>query len=380
MKYNRKKCFEQAKRVVVKVGSGVLTQKYGLNIEVVESVAGQISELMDAGVEVILVSSGAMAAGIKKIGLTQRPYEIPKRQAVAALGQADLIMEYEKAFEGYDRKVAQVLLTSDDLSNRRRYLNARNTLYTLLSWKVIPIINENDTVVVEEIKFGDNDNLSAMIALLMDADILINLTDIDGLYSSDPRMNPDAELIPMVSTIKKRIEKLASGIPGALGTGGMLSKIKAAKKVTAAGIPMLIANGGKPDTLKRLFSGGEYGTFFVPKKEKLASRKCWIAFTLKPKGVIKIDDGATQAIVQRGKSILPSGIVCVEGEFGIGAPVEFKNGSNERLGIGLVNYTSADIAKIIGLKSSQIEARLGYKPYDEVIHRDNLALTGECTL
>ncbi|MBW1759361.1 MAG: glutamate 5-kinase, partial [Deltaproteobacteria bacterium] len=157
MKYNRKKCFEQAKRVVVKVGSGVLTQKYGLNIEVVESVAGQISELMDAGVEVILVSSGAMAAGIKKIGLTQRPYEIPKRQAVAALGQADLIMEYEKAFERYDRKVAQVLLTRDDLSNRRRYLNARNTLYTLLSWKVIPIINENDTVVVEEIKFGDND-------------------------------------------------------------------------------------------------------------------------------------------------------------------------------------------------------------------------------
>jgi glutamate 5-kinase len=379
MKSNRKKCFEQARRAVVKVGSGVLTGNCGLNVGVARSVAGQISELIDSGVEVILVSSGAMAAGIKKIGLAKRPYEIPKRQAVAALGQASLIMEYEKAFARYDRKVAQVLLTSEDLCNRKRYLNARNTLYTLLSWKVVPIINENDTVAVEEIKFGDNDNLSAMITLLMDADILINLTDIDGLYSSDPRMNPDAELIPVVSAIKKSIEKLASGIPGALGTGGMLSKIKAAKKVTAAGIPMVIANGGKPDTLKRLFSGDECGTFFIPKKEKLSSRKCWIAFTLKPKGVIKIDDGAAEAILKKGKSILPSGIVSVEGEFGIGAPVEFKNSSNARLGIGLVNYSSADIGKIIGLKSSRIEARLGYKPYDEVIHRDNLALMGECT-
>lgn len=323
-----------------------------------------------------MVSSGAMASGIKKIGLSKRPDEIPKRQAVAAVGQAGLIMEYEKAFARYNKKVAQILLTSDDLVNRKRYLNARNTLCTLLSWKVIPIINENDTVVVEEIKFGDNDNLSAMITLLMDADILINLTDIDGLYTKDPRKNQDAELISVVTTIKKDIEKYASDIPGALGTGGMLSKIIAAKKVTAAGIPMLIARGEKPDILIKLFSGEEHGTFFIPKKEKLANRKCWIAFTLKPKGIIGIDDGAAAAILKRGKSLLPSGIVKVEGEFSVGAAVEFRRENNDEiLGTGLVNYSSSDIRKIMGLKSSKIKDYLGYKPYDEVIHRDNLAIT-----
>ncbi|MBU4388902.1 MAG: glutamate 5-kinase [Desulfobacteraceae bacterium] len=369
-------CFECAKRIVVKVGSGVLTEDNGLNLKALRSISRQICQLADSGLEIILVSSGAMASGIKKIGLSKRPDEIPKRQAVAAVGQAGLIMEYEKAFEHYNKKVAQILLTSDDLVNRKRYLNARNTLCTLLSWKVIPIINENDTVAVEEIKFGDNDNLSAMITLLMDADILINLTDIDGLYNKDPRKNQDAELISVVTTIKKDIEKYASDIPGALGTGGMLSKIIAAKKVTAAGIPMLIAGGEKPDILIKLFSGEEHGTFFIPKKEKLANRKCWIAFTLKPKGIIGIDDGAAAAILKRGKSLLPSGIVKVEGEFSVGAAVEFRRENNDEiLGTGLVNYSSSDIRKIMGLKSGKIKEYLGYKPYDEVIHRDNLAIT-----
>ncbi|OIN96898.1 MAG: glutamate 5-kinase [Deltaproteobacteria bacterium CG1_02_45_11] len=365
------------KRIVVKVGSGVLTGADGLNLKAVRSVSRQICRLIDKGLEVILVSSGAMASGIKKIGFPRRPDEIPKRQAVAAVGQASLIMEYEKAFARYKRKVAQILLTSDDLSNRKRYLNARNTLYMLLSWQVVPIINENDTVVVEEIKFGDNDNLAAMITLLMDADILINLTDIDGLYNKDPRVNPDAELIPIVSTITRSIEKFAGNIPGPLGVGGMLSKIKAAQKITAAGIPMVIANGEKPDILTRLFSGRAAGTFFVPKKEKLASRKCWIAFSLKPKGVIEIDEGAANAILARGKSLLPSGIMSVAGEFGVGAPVEFKKKDSHILGTGLVNYSASDIRKIMGLKSSKIQDRLGYKSYDEVIHRDNLAITGE---
>jgi glutamate 5-kinase len=376
---NKKKAsiFYNAKRAVVKVGSNVLTEDHGLNLKAIRSISRQICRLIDGGIEVILVSSGAMASGIRKVGLDRRPDEIPKRQAIAAVGQAGLIMAYEKAFVRYHRKVAQILLTGDDLNNRKRYLNARNTLRMLLSWQVVPIINENDTVMTEEIQFGDNDNLAAMITLLMDADILVNLTDIDGLYTKDPRTSPDADFIPLVSTIGEDIKKIAGDIPGALGTGGMLSKINAAKKVTTAGIPMVIANGGRPDVLKKLFSGKDVGTFFAPKTKKLKSRKCWIAFTLKPKGVIRIDDGAAEAIVNRGKSLLPSGIVGVEGEFSVGAPVEFRKTNDEILGTGLVNYSSTDIRKIMGLKSNQIKNCLGQKPYDDVIHRDNLAVTAE---
>lgn len=377
MQKNRTSIFESARRVVVKVGSNVLTEDHGLNLKAIQSISRQICRLIDSGLEIILVSSGAMASGVKKIGIGKRPDEIPKRQAVAAVGQAGLIMEYEKAFARCHKKVAQILLTGDDLNHRRRYLNARNTLYMLLSWQIVPIVNENDTVMIEEIQFGDNDNLAAMITLLMDADVLVNLTDIDGLFTKDPRTNPDAELIPLVSNIRKDIIKTAGNIPGALGTGGMLSKVNAAKKVTASGIPMVIANGGKPDILKKLFSGKELGTFFVPKKKKLKSRKCWIAYTLKPKGIIIIDNGAAAAILNRGKSLLPSGIVDVEGEFKVGDPVEFRKGDNETLGTGLVNYNAADIRKIMGLKSSQIKQRLGHKPYDDVIHRDNLAVTAE---
>ena len=377
MNDNRKSIFNSAKRIVVKVGSNVLTEDQGLNLKAIRSVSRQICRLIDGGREVILVSSGAMASGVKKLGLDKRPDEIPKRQAVAAVGQAGLIMEYEKAFARDHKQVAQILLTGDDLNNRKRYLNARNAILMLLSWHVVPIVNENDTVMTQEIQFGDNDNLAAMITLLMDADILVNLTDIDGLYTKDPRTNPDAALIPVVSTMGKDIIKFAGDIPGPLGTGGMLSKIKAAAKVTASGIPMVIANGGKRDILKKLFSAKEPGTFFVPKKKKLKSRKCWIAFTLKPKGVLIVDDGAAAAIMNRGKSLLPSGIVGVEGEFGVGAPVEFRKGEHEKLGTGLVNYSSTDIRKIMGLKSNQIKKRLGYKLYDDVIHRDNLAVTAE---
>ena len=380
MNEKRASIFYNARRVVVKVGSNVLTEDHGLNLKAIRSISRQICRLIDGGIEIILISSGAMASGIRKVGLDKRPDEIPKRQAIAAVGQAGLIMEYEKAFARYHKKVAQILLTGDDLNNRKRYLNARNTLCMLLSWQVVPIINENDTVMIEEIQFGDNDNLAAMITLLMDADILVNLTDIDGLYTKDPRTSLDADFIPLVSTIGEDIKKIASDIPGALGTGGMLSKINAAKKVTAAGVPMVIANGGRPDVLKKLFSGKDVGTFFTPKKKKLKSRKCWIAFTLKPKGVIRIDDGAAAAILNRGKSLLPSGIVGVEGEFSVGAPVEFRKTDDETLGTGLVNYSSTDIRKIMGLKSSQIKNRLGHKPYDDVIHRDNLAVTAECNL
>jgi glutamate 5-kinase len=366
---------KNAKRVVVKVGSNLLTAQSDLNTSAIESISQQICVLLDMGLEVLLVSSGAMAAGLRKMGLKQRPDQIPQRQAVAAVGQSGLMHAYEKAFGRRDKKVAQILLTSEDLNNRERYLNARNALYALLAWKVVPIINENDTVKVDEIKLGDNDNLSAMIALLMDADFLINLTDIDGLYTKDPRTHPEAQLITEVTTFKKELEDYAGDIPGALGTGGMLSKIKAARKVTAAGVPMIIAKGDKPGILVRLFNGERHGTYFVPKEKKMARRKCWIAYTLKAKGSLVIDEGAARAIVLNGKSLLPGGITAVEGEFGVGAPVRFKDQRQQHLGIGLVNYSASEIRAIMGLRTSQIKERLGSKPYDEVIHRDNLVVT-----
>jgi glutamate 5-kinase len=370
---------DQAKRLVMKVGSNVLTAAQGLNLPLIYALSKQISQLMGEGREVMLVTSGAMASGQKKIGLSHRPVEIPKRQAIAAVGQAGLIREYEKAFGVYDVKVAQILLTGDDLrASRQRYLNARNTLNTLLSWKIIPIINENDTVVVEEIKFGDNDNLSAMIALLMNADILINLTDISGLYTGDPRQNSNVELIEQVEIIDKSIEKIAGNTPGALGTGGMLSKIKAAVKVTNAGIPMIIASGLTPDILLKLMAGENLGTFFLPAKEKLSSKKCWIGYNVKPKGVLRIDDGAAKAILERGTSLLPGGIKDVQGSFGVGEAVELMDMKETRIAIGLVNYSASDIRKIAGCQTDRIEACLGQKLYDEIIHRDNLTVFPDC--
>lgn len=366
-----------AKRVVVKVGSNVLTAYNDLNNEAIASISRQISVLIDKGLEVLLVSSGAMASGLRKMGLERWPDAIPQRQAIAALGQSRLMNAYEKAFGRYDKKVAQILLTGEDLDNRERYLNARNALHMLLAWKVVPIINENDTVKVEEIKLGDNDNLSAMIALLMDADFLINLTDIDGLFTKDPRIHADAKLLMKVSTFEKAIYAYASDIAGPLGTGGMLSKVKAARKVTAAGLPMIITKGDKPDVLLKLFAGEQHGTYFVPKRKKLASRKCWIAYTLKPKGRIIIDNGAAKAIVKNGKSLLPSGIVEVEGDFGVGAAVTFENQQEQTLGIGLVNYNANEVRTIMGFKSYQISNLLGAKPFDEVIHRDNLVVTND---
>ena len=363
-----------ARRVVVKLGSNVITAKNSLNLEVIESISKQICTLMDRGIEVILVSSGAMAAGLRKMEMERRPEEIPKRQAISAIGQSGVMNAYEKSFTRCDKKIAQILLTAEDLNNRKRYLNARNTLNTLIDWKVVPIINENDTIMVEEIKLGDNDNLAAMITLLMDADFLFILTDIDGLYDKDPRSCPDAKLIPRVTSFKKEIEEFASEIPGTLGTGGMLSKIQAARKVTSAGIPMIVARGNISNVLLHLFDGKDQGTYFVPKKEKMASRKCWIAYTLAPKGSLVIDDGAVHAVRKNGKSLLPIGVVAVEGDFEEGAAVSFKTCANKIIGIGLVNYRSLDIDLIKGLKTFQIEACLGGKHYDEIIHRNNLVL------
>jgi glutamate 5-kinase len=374
---NRKKKTNPIQRAVVKVGSNVLTAQAGLNIDAIASITHQICQLLDQGIQIILVSSGAMASGMKKMGFPRRPEAIPKRQAISAIGQAGLIREWEKAFSRFDRQVAQILLTSDDLTGRKRYLNARNTMNTLLEWQVVPIINENDTIMVEEIKLGDNDNLAAMIALLLDADIFINLTDIDGLYDKDPRVHPDAQLIPRVATYSKRIEAYAGDIPGALGTGGMLSKIKAARKVTASGIPMVIAKGYRSDILIQLAAGEPIGTYFVPRDHKLKRKKCWIGYTVNPQGTLRVDAGAANALLNNGKSLLPSGIVEVQGQFAVGAAVAVVTDTGRLIGNGLVNYNAEEIRAIMGLKTSQIKTCLGQKTYDEVIHRDNLAITGE---
>lgn len=369
-----KEKLRRAKRIVVKLGSNVITADSGLNLDVIEAIAYQINILMDRGIEVILVSSGAMAAGMKKMDMKRRPDEIPKRQAISAIGQSGVMHAYERSFEGYGKKIAQILLTGDDLTNRKRYLNARNTLHAIIDWNIIPIINENDTVMVEEIKLGDNDNLAAMITLLIDADFLFVLTDIEGLFDKDPRQNPDAQLISEIKEIGNDIENCAGRIPGTLGTGGMLSKIQAARKVTSAGIPMIIARGSAENVLLRAFDGQTTGTYFAPKVAKMASRKCWIAHTLTPKGSVIIDEGAVRAVRDDGKSLLPIGILAVKGDFEVGAAVDFRSQDSEVIGVGLVNYQSSDIKLIKGLRSSQIKTCLGGKHYDEVIHRNNLVL------
>lgn len=372
---SKKDYIVNSKRIVVKLGSNVLTGENDLNKDIISSISSQINTLIDSGKEVIIVSSGAMAAGIRKMGLEKRPSELPERQAVAAVGQTRLIMEYDNCFSRYNKVVSQLLLTQDDLSERRRYLNARNTLNTLLSSGVIPIINENDTVSIAEIAFGDNDNLSAMVAMLMDADLLINLTDIDGVYTKDPRQFEDAEHIKTIESITDDIESTAGDIPGALGTGGMKSKINAAKKVMAYGIPMIIARGLTDNILGEIFDLKATGTFFVPSKGKIKSRKSWIAFNLKSVGAVIVDEGAKKALLEKGKSLLPIGVIDVKDEFTMGQPVKIFDKTGLELGTGLVNYSSADIRKISGKKTDEIRKFLGYKPYDEIIHRDNLVVT-----
>jgi glutamate 5-kinase len=374
---SRSDLIRPVKRVVIKVGSGVLTGKNGLNMAVIRDLTRNICELRKRKIEVILVSSGAIASGLKKIGLSKRPQSISQQQAMAAVGQSSLMMAYEKAFGRQGQKVAQILITRDDLTHRRRYLNARNTLFTLLSWKVIPIINENDTVVVDEIKFGDNDNLSAMVTNLTESHLLVNLTNIDGLFDKVPHTNNDARLIKVIEKVDQKVAKYATSIPGFLGKGGMASKVKAAQKVALGGVPTIIANGLKSNILKQIFKGEEIGTLFLPEKVPISSRKQWILFTRSPKGEIVIDRGAEIAIVEHGKSLLPSGIKETRGKFSLGDSVVLINESGKQIAVGMVNYPAYDIKKIMGIKTSEIEPRLGFKYDDEVIHRDNLVLSDQ---
>lgn len=373
---NRKTIFEKSRRIVIKVGSAVLTNsEQGLDHGRIEKLASDMASIMSSGIEVILVSSGAIAAGLAKLGLKKtKNMPLSLKQASAAIGQSGLMWAYEKTFAVHGLKVAQVLLTREDLSNRTRFLNARNTIQTLLDYGVIPIINENDTVSVDEIKFGDNDNLSGMVVHLADADLLIILSDIDGLYTADPKQDHSATLIPLVEKITAEVERCAGDIRTTVGTGGMRSKLLTAKKVAAYGVPMVIVNGKEAGILRGLFEGKEFGTLFLPRQERQESRKHWIAYTVSSKGRIVVDDGGREALVSKGKSLLPGGIVKVEGNFKIGDCVTCLDRYGNAFARGLVKYSSADLERIKGLKTTQVASVIGHKDYDEVIHRDDLVI------
>ncbi|HLB05333.1 MAG TPA: glutamate 5-kinase, partial [Thermodesulfobacteriota bacterium] len=358
----RRETIKRTKRVAIKVGSAVLTQTNGmLNETAFKGLALEVFKLRNRGIEAALVTSGAVAAGMAKLGLTERPKSIPEKQAAAAAGQSSLMGRYERVFASHDLNVAQILLTHEDLSSRHRYLNARNTLFTLLSYGVVPIINENDTVVVDEIKFGDNDNLSALVAGLIDADLLLILTDTDGLYDKDPRSHADANLIPLVEKIDSHIEHMAGGVGTSIATGGMITKIQAAKKASTVGIATIIASGRDMINIEKVFASEKVGTLFLSQSEKLTSRKHWIATVLKSKGKIVVDDGARDALISKGKSLLPTGIVGVEGDFGIGDAVLLEDKEGNKFAQGLAGYTNAEILLIMGHRSSRIEEILGYK-------------------
>lgn len=367
-----KRDFLNAKRIVVKVGSSLLTEKNRLNLEMMEKIVDQLASLQKKNKEIILVTSGAIASGMGGLNL-KRLTSIPQKQAAAAVGQNLLMGIYERLFKKKGCLVAQILLTSEDIQDRERYLNARNTLLTLLNYKAIPIVNENDTVAVDEIKFGDNDTLSALVASKVEADLLIILTDTKGLYTADPKRRRGIRFIGEVSEITPQLERMASG-PGTLrGTGGMVTKLRAAKISRSSGVAMVIADGRMKNVIKRILAGERLGTLFLP-KEKLKSRKRWIAFGVALKGKIRVDEGAEEAISKRGKSLLPSGIIEVKGRFSIGDGVSIIDEEGEEFARGIVSYSSSEIEKIMGKKTQKIEKILGYKDYDEVIHRDNMVV------
>lgn len=373
----RKALLSHVKRVVVKIGSGVISTVDGLENECVAAISKDVCALLDRGLEVILVSSGAVAAGKGQLGIVGRPQTIPQKQAAAAIGQTRIIREYKETFTANNYNVAQVLLTRDDLSNRRRYLNARNTMMTLLEYGVTPVVNENDTVVVEEIRFGDNDNLSALVTTLVEADMLIILSDVDGFYDSNPAENPQATLIPVVERVTPEIEAMGGKTNGSLGTGGMATKLKAAKKAALSGVGTLIVNGRTPHVLQQVFDGEDIGTYFLPAQSKLTAKKHWIAFSKKPRGKLMVDEGGQQAVISRGKSLLPSGICGVDGGFERGDAVRLCDRDGKEFARGVISYSLPEVLQIMGKQCCEIEKVLGYKYRDEVVCRDDLVLTIE---
>lgn len=372
---NRSKLTE-THRLVVKIGSSLITQDgRGLDSDAVHGWAEQMARLIEGGREIVLVSSGAVAAGMSRLGWKQRPHELHSLQAAAAIGQMGLVQSYESTFKKHNLLTAQVLLSHDDLADRRRYLNARSTLNTLLQLKAVPIVNENDTVATEEIRFGDNDSLAAMVTNLVEADLLIILTDQAGLYDADPRTNPGATLITEADCDDPSLEQMAGGGHGALGRGGMLTKLHAARTAARSGADTLILSGREPQGLLRALQGETLGTLLSTHQEPLNARKQWLAGKLIPKGAVVLDDGAVKVLRESGRSLLPVGVTGVQGQFRRGDLVKCIDTGGREIARGLINYNADETGKIKGCSSKELEKRLGYIDEPELIHRDNLVIT-----
>jgi glutamate 5-kinase len=364
-----------ARRIVVKVGSSLVTNEgRGVDAEAIGNWARQLATLAQGGREVVMVSSGAIAEGMKRLGWTTRPKELHELQAAAAVGQMGLVQMYETQLRCHGMASAQVLLTHGDLADRERYLNARSTLLTLLQLKVIPVINENDTVVTDEIKFGDNDTLGALVANLVDADFLIILTDQRGLYSADPRRDPAARFIDQALAGDPELERMAGGVGSSIGRGGMITKILAAKRAAGSGASTVIAWGREPDVLLRLARGESIGTHLDAHLPKLAARKQWMVDHLQMRGSVTVDAGAVDKLRDGGKSLLPIGVMEVTGEFARGDVIAVRTHAGAEIARGLANYSAAEARLIARKPSSQIEGLLGYANEPELIHRDNLVL------
>jgi glutamate 5-kinase len=361
-------------KVVVKVGTSVLTDKEGtINREKIEEIADQIKRVNAKGVEAVIVTSGAIASGMQLLKIAKKPKEIGKKQALAAVGQVMLMTLYAEAFKKHGLNIGQILITHEDIKDKKRCLNLMNTLNTLLSLRITPVVNENDALSFTEIQFGDNDNLSATIAQIINADLLLLLSDVDGFYEKNPKRYPGARLLKTVKKIDDKIWAIAEGTESERSIGGMVSKLEAAKKAGLYGIFTRIVNGNTKDVIVRVINGEEIGTLFLPER-RLSRNKWWTAFAYRTKGKIWIDEGAEKAIREKGKSLLPSGILKVEGDFSRGDCVEILNEKGVLISKGIANYYSYEIQMIKGLKTVEIERKLGYKYTEEVIHRDNMVI------
>ncbi|HEB77157.1 MAG TPA: glutamate 5-kinase [Methylothermaceae bacterium] len=365
----------RARKLIVKIGSSLLTAGgRGLDQDALAHWADQIACLWEQGRQTLVVSSGAVAEGMARLGWRRRPLNLNQLQAAAAVGQAGLVQAYETQFQRHGRRTAQILLTHEDLSQRQRYLNARSTLTTLLQYGVIPIVNENDTIVTDEIRFGDNDTLAALVANLIEADLLVILTDQPGLFERDPSLDPGAKLIFDASVTDPRLDQMAGGSRSGLGRGGMITKIRAARLAARSGTATVIVSGREPAVLKRLLRGEKLGTLLIPDSEPLDARKRWLVGQCQVKGKLVLDDGAVIALRQQGKSLLPIGVKAVEGRFQRGDVVACLDSQGEEIARGLINYSAEEARKIRGQPSSRIVELLGYVDEPELIHRDNLAL------
>ena len=372
---SREKYTKQAKRWVIKIGSALLTKDgKGLDYSAIKDWALQIAQLRQQNIEIILVSSGSVAEGMSRMGWETRPTALAKLQAAAAIGQTGLIEAYEAEFKKHSIQAAQILLTHDDISNRKRYLNARNTLRTLLDLKTLPIINENDTVALEEMRLGDNDTLAALVANLVEADLLVILTDQEGLFDKDPRHHDDAKLISQESASNTALHQYVGDISTSLGSGGMATKLTAAQRAARSGCATIIASGREQKILQRLSSGENIGTLLIPENAEIGARKQWIVGQTQASGTLYLDAGASQAVIEQGTSLLPIGVINSAGDFKRGDIVDCKNNEGIIIARGLINYSSDEVKKIHKTASHKITELLGYSGEAELIHRDNLVL------